>query len=301
MIAATFTPLDEKGDLRLEAVSPMVEKLIDWGVEGIFVCGSTGEGPSLATRERMDLTEAFIKAAAGRIRTFVHVGHNSLREAADLAAHAVEAGADFISATPPCYFKIGSVSSLVDCLKQIISAVPEAPFYYYHIPWLTGVELDMVEFLSRAGDELPSLKGIKYTTPKIHEFQACLGYEDGRYDLLYGTDEMMLSALAVGARGFIGSTYNFAAPLYRRITEAYEAGDMSLASSLQYKVIELVRIIVKHGGLPAQKAIMGLLGADCGPARPPLVALEARETGRLERDLEQIGFFEELFQQLPSR
>lgn len=300
MIAATFTPLDESGNLRLSAVPQIVDKLISWKVAGMFVCGSTGEGPSLSNPERKDLTEAFIASAAGRIKVFVHVGHNSLREAKDLAAHAAKAGADFISATPPCYFKITSVPSLIGSLQEVASAAPEVPFYYYNIPWLTGVELDMVAFLSQAQTALPSLRGIKYTTPKIHEFQACMGYEQGKYDLLYGTDEMMLSALAVGARGFIGSTYNFAAPLYHRVMAAYARHEMELAARWQYEVVRMVGIINKYGGLAAQKAMMGMLGVDCGGVRNPLVALDKAGEKALEADLRAMGFFDKPFQQMPE-
>lgn len=299
MIAATFTPLDEAGNLRLGAVPGIVNKLISWDVAGIFVCGSTGEGPSLSSSERKDLSEAFIASAAGRIKVFVHVGHNSLREAQDLAAHAAKAGADFISATPPSYFKIASVSSLIDSLKEVTSRAHGIPFYYYNIPWLTGVELDMVAFLSQAEEALPSLRGIKYTTPKIHEFQACMQYREGKYDLLYGTDEMLLSALAVGAKGFIGSTYNFAAPLYHKIMGAYQHHDMEQAARWQYEVVRMVRIINRYGGLPAQKAMMGMLGLACGPVRNPLTILDTPRLKALEADLRKMRFFDELFQGMP--
>lgn len=300
MIAATFTPLDGAGNLRLSVVPQIVDKLISWNVGGIFVCGSTGEGPSLSSPERKDLSEAFIASAKGRIKVFVHVGHNSIREARDLAAHAARAGADFISATPPCYFKISSVAALVESLREITSQAPDVPFYYYNIPWLTGVELDMVSFLSLAEGVIPSLRGIKYTTPKIHEFQACLRHDNGKYDLLYGTDEMLLSALAVGAKGFIGSTYNFAAPLYRRIMIAYQRGEMEHAAALQYEVVRMVRVINKYGGLAAQKVMMAMTGVDCGPVRNPLTAIDATRRKTLEADLREIGFFEKHFQEVPT-
>jgi N-acetylneuraminate lyase len=139
----------------------------------------------------------------------VHVGHNSIWESKELAAHAQAIGADYISTTPPTYFKIGNIPTLVSCLADIASAAPQLPFYYYNIPALTGINLDMVELLAQAQIAIPTLAGIKYTTPNIHEYQACLNFTAKTYDVLYGTDEMFLSALAVGAKGFIGSTYNF--------------------------------------------------------------------------------------------
>lgn len=292
LVAATFTPMRVNGGLDLDKVGPIVDRLIADGIKGIFVCGSTGEGPSLTTSERKQLAEAFVQAAAKRIKVFVHVGHNSVAEAKELAAHAREVGADYISATPPSYFKINTIEALAGSLAEIASGAPALPFYYYNIPGLTGVSLDMVAFLKEAEQSLPSLAGIKYTTPLIHEYQACLNFKRNRFDVLYGTDEMLLSALAVGAAGFIGSTYNFAAPLYLKLIRAFNEGDQERARKLQLKSVQIVRIINRYGGLAAQKAMMKLSGIDCGPVRWPLKNLTGEQTIQLERDLQEEGFFD---------
>lgn len=292
MVAATFSPMKDDGSLDLRKVPAVVEWLLDRGVKGIFVCGSTGEGLSLTIQERKSLAEAFVDAAAGRLAVFVHVGHNSIAEARELAKHAQQVGADYISAVPPFYFKPTNVKQLLDCLKDIASGAPELPFYFYNIPSLAGVALDMVELLDLADESFPQLAGIKYTAPLIHEYQACKHHAEGKYDLLYGTDEMLLSALAIGAKGFIGSTYNFAAPLYQSILRSFEEGDLNTASAHQLKSVQMVRIIVRYGGLAAQKAIMKFSGMDCGPVRRPLVKLSESEIKSLEQELRAIGYFE---------
>lgn len=291
MIAATFTPMKENGDVDVSRIPGMVEQLIKREVKGLFVCGSTGEGPSLTTHERMEVAESFVQASAKRISIFVHVGHNSLREAKQLAAHAQSIGADYISATPPTYFKINSVDTLLQSLMEITSAASQIPFYYYNIPALSGVSLDMKELLQKAEKTIPTLAGIKYTTPFIHEYQSCLNFDGKQYDLLYGMDEMLLSALAVGAKGYIGSTYNFATPLYHRLIDAFNNGDVQVAAEIQMKSVEIVGLINKYGGLAAQKGMMKLAGIDCGPARLPLKNLKIEEMKSLENDLKRIGFF----------
>jgi N-acetylneuraminate lyase len=292
MVAAAYTPMDKSGSLNLNVVPDIVNRLIRQKVKGVFVCGTTGEGPSLSSKERKLLAEAFVKAARKRIPVLVHVGHNSIAEAKDLAAHAQKIGADYISSLPPMYFKINSIPVLVNCIAEIASGAPELPFYYYNIPALSGVSLDMLEFLKQAEQSIPSLAGIKYTAPLIYEYQACLNYKNKKYDLLYGTDEMLLSALSVGAKGYIGSTYNFMAPLFIQLQASFDKGDLSVAKNLQLKCVEIVRVIVKYGGLPAQKVIMKLLGIDCGPVRLPLQSLQIEEQKSLEKDLRKIGFFE---------
>ncbi len=94
-------------------------------------------------------------------------------------------------------------------MAAIASAAPSLPFYYYHLPVLTGVAMDMVEFLRLGEETIPNLAGIKYTAHTQHEFQACLNYKNGKFDVLYGYDEMLLGALMVGAKGAIGSTLHF--------------------------------------------------------------------------------------------
>ena len=291
-VAAPFTPMHPDGSINFNKVPDVVNLLIHNKVKGMFVCGSTGEGPSLTTEERKQLAEAFVKAADKRLLVFVHVGHNSITEARQLAAHAKQIGADYISATPSTYFKIDSIDLLVACLQEIAKGAPSLPLYYYNIPALTGISLDMVKLLEKAAEVIPSFAGIKYTAPLIHDYQSCVNFSNNKYDILYGTDEMLLGALATGANGFIGSTYNFVAPLYNALIEEFKKGNLAEAQRLQYISVEMVRVIVKYGGLRAQKAMMKLIGVDCGNVRLPLNPFKEHEYKLLEADLKNIGFFE---------
>lgn len=291
LIAATYTPIHDDGRLNLEPVPAMVDRLIEDGLAGLYVCGSTGEGMSLTGAERKAVAEAFVSAAAGRVPVIVQVGHNSVTEAAELAAHAQQIGADVISATAPGYYKVDSVEMLAACMAQIAASAPDLPFYYYHIPALTGVALDMLSFLRLAGKQIGNLAGIKYTCPTVQEYQACLELDDGRFDILWGCDEMLLSALVVGAQGAVGSTYNIAAPFYRRILDAFTAGDLKEARTLQSKVVEMVRTFYDYPFHPAMKEVMRMIGPDCGTCRIPLCPLTAEQTEALRRNLERIGFF----------
>ena len=292
LVPATFTPLHPDGSLNLAVVAPMVEHLIREGVTGLYVCGSTGEGVSLAREERMAATEAFIAAARHRIPVVVQVGHNSIAEARLLAAHAQSAGAEAISATPPSYFKPPTLAALVDTMAEIAAAAPGLPFYYYHIPGMTGVTPNVAAFLRDGSARIPSLVGVKFSHTAVFDMQAALAVEDGRYNLLFGSDEMLLSGLCGGAHGAVGSTYNFAAPLYNRIIAAYTACDMPTAQRLQAHAVEMVNVLVRHGGLPAIKAVMSFLDLDCGPVRLPLVALTQAQQQALHEDLAAIGFFD---------
>jgi N-acetylneuraminate lyase len=294
LIAATFGAFGEDGSLNLSLVPTLVEKLIEEGLSGVFICGTNGEGPNLTIEERMAVAEAYVKAVDKRILVLVHVGHSSIAESRKLARHAAEIGADAISSVAAFYFKPTSVANLVESMAQIASAAPELPFYYYHIPALTGVGMDMIEFLRLGEEGIPNLAGIKYTASTINEYQSCLHYKGGKFDILYGYDELLLSALAVGARGAIGSTYTFAAPVYLQLLERFRAGDMDRAQELQLVSVEMVRCLVRYAPIPAQRAIMKMLGYDLGPCRLPLKGLSDCEAAALKSALEEAGFFEAL-------
>jgi len=292
LIAATYTPLHEDGALNLDQVPKITDQLLAEGVSGLYVCGSTGEGMSLTTAERKAVAEAFVQASGKRVPVVIQVGHNSLADAQDMAAHAQNAQATVVSATAPSYYKVTSVDMLIECMAEIASAAPRLPFYYYHIPSLTGAVVDLVAFLRKAGERIPNLAGVKYTTSTLEEYQQCLALDGGRYDMLWGRDEILHSAWLVGARGAVGSTYNIAAPLYKRILDALREQDIELAGRLQLQAVQMIATIKHYPFHPAMKAIMGMLGLPCGPCRLPQPRLSTADRKHLSSDLERIGFFE---------
>lgn len=292
LIAATFTAYHKDGSLNLEMIPALVEKLIQDGVTGVFICGTNGEGPNLTIEERMRIAEKYVQVVQKRILVLVHVGHTSIAESRKLAAHAAQIGADAISSVAAFYFKPSSVENLVNSMAEIASAAPQLPFYYYHIPTLTGVGMDMLTFLRLSEDKIPNLAGIKYTASTLFEYQACLNYKDGKYDMLFGFDEMLLPALSVGARGAIGSTYTYAARQYLKIINYYHENKHQEARAVQLKLIEMVQCLSKFSPIPAQRAIMHMLSFDLGPCRLPLTELTDTEYKALKASLDEIGFFD---------
>ncbi len=292
LVAATFTPMHGDGSLHLDAVPAIVDHLCRWNVAGLYVVGSTGEGVSLSSSERKAAVEAFVQATAGRVPVIVQVGHNSVAEARDIAAHAERAGATAVSATPPSYFKPGTVEVLVDTMAQIAGAAPSLPFYYYHIPHVTGVRFDMIEVLGAASAVIPTLAGAKFTSPALDELLICTRFQSQAFEIFNGFDELLLPALAIGVRGAVGSTYNFAAPIYHRVMEAWAQGDLEEARLWQSRAIAVIRCVVGRHGPSGQKAVMKLIGVDCGPARLPLPQLDSGQVDLLQKELQALGFFE---------
>lgn len=302
LVAATFSTFKQDGSLDLELIPMLVEKLIGEGIKGIFICGTNGEGPNLTIEERMLIAERYASAINKRIILMVHVGHPSIAEARKLAAHAQKIGADAISSVSAFYFKPESAEVMADCMAEIASAAPELPFYYYHIPAITGVAVNVLDFLRVGEQKIPTLAGIKYTASTLHEYQACLNYKNGKFDILFGYDELLLPALSVGARGAIGSTYTFAAPIYQKIVEQFRKGKITEAQRLQFSAIKMIQCLGKYSPIPTQKAIMKLMGIDLGPNRLPLYTLNEAQLSDLKERLEASGFFEtmESFREVES-
>ena len=291
IIAAAVTPFRSDLQVDEEAIAQITDRLIQLRIAGLYVCGSTGEGVSLSTEERQRVTEAYVTAVRGRCPVIVQVGHNSYVEACRLARHAQEVGADVFSATCPSYFKVASTDALMKFVTPIAESA-ELPFYYYHIPSLTGSSFALREFLLQAIQQLPNFVGVKYSSPQVFEFQSCQNCAHRQLDVVWGCDEMLLAAVASGARAAIGSTYNLAAPLYQRILDAVDAGNFGLARRLQLHSVRLVETLEPFGFHAALKATMEMVGLPAGPCRTPLPNLSTGQRDQLRGQLDTIGFFD---------
>ena len=296
LIAAPYTPMGADGSVDLNVIEQQAALLAGNGVAGAFICGTTGESLSLTVAERLQVAERWIATAPDGFKVIVHVGSASLSDSRTLAAHAQQAGAKIIGAMAPPFIKAPTVEALADFCAAVAGAASKTPFYYYHIPSMTGANFQMIDFLAAAEDRIPTLTGIKFTSEDLADFGQCLHYGGGKFNMLFGRDEMLLAGLAMGAPGGIGSTYNFAAPLYRRIIEAFKAGAIGSARAAQAKATEMVAILKAHGkgcGVMASgKAAMKLVGVDCGLTRAPLANLTDAELDALKQDLDAIGFAE---------
>lgn len=279
LVAAPFTPMKADGSLNTELIPHYYEMLKANNVKGAFINGSTGEGVSLTFDEKKEVTEAW--AACTRSDTSFKLisllGGNCLQECIVLAKHAREQGLDAVAITSPFYFKPQSVNVLAEICIEIANTIPDIPFYYYHIPVLTGVTFSMFSLLQAIEGKTKNFTGIKYTHEDLMDFQNCLNYKEGKYDMLWGRDETMLSALPLGTKGAVGSTFNYAAPIYYQLMDAFNDGDMVTARRLQQKSIDMIELLGKYGGISTGKAYMKLIGLDCGGFRLPVKNMDAEQ------------------------
>src|SRR6476619_1422190 len=164
LVAATHTPFHADGQLNLAAVEKQAEHLQRNGVKTVFIGGTTGESHSLTVDERLALAQQWSSVVRGaEMQVVVHVGANCLADSRALAAQAQTLKASAIAAFAPSYFKPKSVDTLIACCREIASAAPALPFYFYDIPAFTGVQLPMPDFLKTAPGRVPTMAGLKFT------------------------------------------------------------------------------------------------------------------------------------------
>ncbi len=294
LINAPFTPFFSDGEVNYQPIESYAKLLLDNGLKGVFINGSSGEGYMLTDEERIRLAEKWMQVAPADFKVIVHVGSTCVKSSRRLAEHAKEIGAWGIGAMAPPFPRIGRVEELVKYCEEIASAAPELPFYYYHIPAFNNAYLPMVEFLEAVDGRIPNFAGIKYTYESLYEYNQCRLYKNGKFDMLHGQDETILPSLAMGgAQGGIGGTTNYNGCELNGIIEAWQAGDLETAREKQNFSQEVINVICRYrGNIVGGKRIMKLIGLDLGKNRTPFRNMTDEEETAMKAELEAIHFFE---------
>ena len=291
LVAAVHSPFHDDGSIAPEVVPVQASFLAANGIRTVFITGTTGECHSLTCEERLALYDAWAEAGrASHVAVVGHVGGNSIEDARRLARRARERRFAAISTLPPSYFKPARLTDLIDWCAIVASEAPDLPFYYYDIPSMSGVSFPIDRFLIEASDRIPNLAGVKFTNLDLVSYRRCLDVGGERFDLPWGTDEALLAALATGARGAVGSTYNWAPQLYVNLISAFARGDLDDARRLQSISIAMIDAIAETGFMGTAKALMCRLGVAVGPARSPLTNPATAEVDALLARLHDLGF-----------
>ncbi len=292
LFAAPFTPMHPDGSLNTDIIPTYARFLVNNAVTGTFICGTTGEGPSLSVAEKKEIFTSWGQHRPSELKVIAMIGGNCIPEAQELAQHAVACNIDAVGIIAPYFFPLKNTRELVAYCAAIGEAIPDIPIYYYHIPNLSRAYFKMIDFLSMATHMIPNLVGIKFTHADLMDFLACLNYTEKRYHLLWGRDEVLISALAMGAHGAVGSTYNYMSPLFSKLIQAFEAGDLSSARELQQQANKIIKILLKYGGIAPGKTFMRIIGMDCGNFRLPVASIDPDIEALIKEELEMAGFFE---------
>ncbi|OEJ13981.1 N-acetylneuraminate lyase [Brachyspira hampsonii] len=281
IIPAFYACYDEKGEISPERVKKFTQYLIDKGVNGLYVGGSSGECIYHSKEERKLVLENVMEAAKGKITIIAHVGCNNTADSAELAAHAEKLGVDAIASIPPIYFHLPDYS-IAEYWNDISAAAPNTDFIIYNIPQLAGVALNVN--LYKKMRENPRVIGVKNSSMPVQDIQM---FKDAGGDdsiIFNGPDEQFVAGRLIGADAGIGGTYAVMPELFLAANDAVNKCQFEKARDIQYKIDRIIYAMCEcHGNLYAvMKAILKLKGLELGGVRKPLSNIIDEDKKKIE-------------------
>lgn len=277
IIPAFYACYDENGDISVDGTKQLVEFLIEKGVKGLYVGGSSGECIYLSVEDRKKTLEAVMEANKGRITIIAHVACNNTKDSCELARHAETLGVDAIAAIPPIYFRLPE-KAIAKYWNDISAAAPNTDFVIYNIPQLAGVALTLSLF-----DEMlknPRVIGVKNSSMPIQDiqmFKRQAKLNNREIIVFNGPDEQFVGGRLIGADGGIGGTYGVMPELFVKLNQLLEAGDFENAGKLQNDIDEVIYTMCSTKGnmyATAKAALKKRAGLQLGGVRAPLLNLE---------------------------
>ena len=286
IIPAFYACYDSDGAIDPQAVRALTEYLMNKGVKGLYVGGSSGECIYQSVEERKLVLENVMAVARGKLTIIAHVACNNTADSRELAAHAEAQDVDAIAAIPPIYFHLPE-HAIARYWNDISDAAPNTDFVIYNIPQLAGVALTIP--LLHEMQKNPRVVGVKNSSMPVQDIQM---WRDEGVIVFNGPDEQLLSGLAAGAIGGIGGTYGAMPELFLKIRELFLAGEMEKGREIQNEVCRIIyKLCSAHGNMYA--VIKGVLrrqgGPDCGGVRLPLASLAPGDEAVVEESAAMIA------------
>lgn len=285
------TPVTARGELDEEALDRLLEFQLRAGVDGIFVLGTTGEGPSLARGQRVRLVEQTVARVAGRALVYAGIGDNSLAESIALADQFFAAGANVVVAFPPAYYPVTS-REILGWFQRLLEAVP-GPLLIYNIPATTRVSVPLEILPSLLGH--PRLVGIKDSEPdpvRLEKLLRQLGDVAG-FSIFIGVGSFMGQGLELGAAGIVPSAANLIPDVCREMCLSAAREDWAGVRQCAERAFRVAQLYQRNRtlgqSLAALKAALAELGL-CQPhVLPPLLECIAEERAKIRAEMEQLG------------
>lgn len=284
---AMLTPIDENGEIKIDALKKYVNFLLSKGVNCLYPLGSMGEMHLLNIAQRKKVAEIIVNEVNGRVPVFVHVGAIRQEDAIELAQHAHDVGADGIGAVTPSYwpFKKNEIENFYFTLSQ---SVPENfPIYMYNIPQYSTIDLT-VDVVKKIAEHCSNIVGIKYSVGDMSRTRQYLSVRNGDFSVLQGGDLLTTLAMILGCDGVI-SGYSSAFPeLIVGIYNAYKEGDFKKATEIQNQAASLSAFLKSEiSTIPKLKSILKIRGMDIGIAKAPFLNPSDEQYKLLKKELEK--------------
>jgi len=291
VIPPLLTPLLDRDRLDLAGLEKLIERTLAGGVHGLFLLGTTGEGPALSYGLRHEFVERACQLVAGRVPVLVGITDSSFVESVRLAEHAQDAGAQAVVLAAPYYFPIDQ-HELRQYVRNIAAELP-LPIFLYNMPSHTKVAFDLDTV--RAALELPNVVGMKDSGGNMiyfHQLRQVLAQRP-EASLLIGPEELLGEAVLLGAHGGVSGGANLAPRLYVDVYEAARRQDVARVRVLQEKVWAISRTIYAFGVHRGLKCALSCLGVCSDFPAEPYHRLGERDRKAIQEHLAALGLLTE--------
>jgi 4-hydroxy-tetrahydrodipicolinate synthase len=284
LLTAMVTPFADDGTVNHESARRMARHLADTGSDGIVVCGTTGEGPTVNDREKLELLETVVSEVGASASVVANTGSYDTHHSVALTRSALAAGVDgFLVVTP--YYNKPPVDGIVAHYEAIAEAAEGRPVIVYNIPQrvVLNLEPDLLARLS----EIDNVIAVKQATADLDQARSILDH--GGLELYAGNDDLLAPFLRLGGGGGICVASHIAGRQMREMVTAARAGDLDRADAIDRELQPLYDVLsITTNPIPL-KAALNLLGHDVGGLRLPLVEADAAQTATLQAALELAG------------
>ena len=292
VLCALITPFREDQAFDQAPLKDVIEFLIERGVHGLFVLGTTGEGVLLDPSERRQVAGFVLRHVGGRVPVIVHCGAPDTKTTAELARHAEEEGATGAATVVPYYFRYGE-TDLYRHFVHVAEAAPGIGHYVYENPERVGYSAG-VKLVVRLANEVPNIHGVKDTGDSIGKVTDYLAQPGRPIDVYTGNNSTIFPALMVGARGSVSALANAVPELVVAVYERWSEGRLDEARELQLTLARLHDAVSRLPFVGAVKHLMQRRGLAPGLTRPPQPLLTGEQAGALDRALaafEDVGLW----------
>ena len=284
---AFYACYEENGAVSGERAQKFTRYLMEKGVQGLYVGGSSGECIYQSVEERKVILEQVMKAAEGKLVVIAHVACNNTKDSQELAAHAQSLGVDAIASIPPIYFHLPEYA-IAEYWNAISAAAPDTDFIIYNIPQLAGVSLTVPLLLKMRENQ--RVIGVKNSSMPVQDIQQFLAAGGEDWVVFNGPDEQFVSGRAMGAAAGIGGTYAAMPELYLAMDKAFVEGRMEDARKLQYQANEIIGALCscRANMYAVIKEVLRMDGMDIGGVRAPLVNVTEEDLPKIKKCREMI-------------
>ncbi len=270
LLTAMVTPFDLDGEVDLALAGRLSRYLVEEGSEGIVVCGTTGESPTLSWKEQHQLFEAVRQAVGSGVKVLAGTGSNSTSEAIEATCKAAEAGADGALVVVPYYNKPPQ-DGLAAHFEAIANAAPELPLMLYNIPSRTGSVLQPSTVANLMScSNVVSFKAASGSTDEVTELRIKCG---SRLAVYSGDDGLLLPMLSVGAVGVVSVASHLVGRRLKAMIDAYFSGQAAVALEHHEQLQPLFKALFATTNPIPVKAALEIIGWPVGPPRKPLLPL----------------------------